>query len=45
MQRTWRLVITCLMVAALAVIAVGCGGQEKELADTLYLYNLSLIHI
>jgi len=41
MQRTWRLVITGLMVAALAVIAVGCGGQEAELADTLYLYNWS----
>jgi len=41
MQRTWRLAITCLVAAALAVIAVGCGGQESELADTLYLYNWS----
>jgi spermidine/putrescine-binding protein len=29
------------MVAALTVIAVGCGGQKEELADTLYLYNWS----
>ncbi len=41
-KRIWRVLISCVIVTALVVIAVGCDRQgEEELASTLYLYNWS----
>lgn len=42
MRRQIGHVMTICMVAATLVAGlVGCGGEEQELADTLYLYNWS----
>jgi len=40
-QQIWRAVTACVIIGSLVVIAVGCGSQEQELADNLYLYNWS----
>jgi len=40
-QHVWKMLSACVIVVSLVVVTSGCGGQEKELADTLYLYNWS----